>query len=74
MSLADPLTDVRIATWLVMPDSTELSDSPSRVSLRKDSHWNLEGLLKVRAGQDAVTSALTVLRNVSGMVWSRPRL
>lgn len=67
MSLADPLVDVRIATWLVMPDCCDLTDSPSRVSLKKgENRWNLEGLLTQRAGKDAVTSTLTVLRTVSG--------
>ena len=67
MSLADPLVDVRIATWLVMPDCCDLTDSPSRVTLKKgENRWNLEGLLTQRAGKDAVTSTLTVLRTVSG--------
>ena len=67
MSLADPLVDVRIATWLVMPDAVEVTDSPTRVSMRKgDNPWNLEGLLNLRAGKEAVTSSLAVLRQVSG--------
>ena len=67
MSLADPLVDVRIATWLLMPDCGDLTDSPTRVTLKKgDTRWNLEGLLAQRAGKDAVTAALAVLRTVSG--------
>ena len=67
MSMADPLVDVRIATWLVMPDAIEVTDSPTRVSMRKgDNPWNLEGLLNLRAGKEAVTSSVSVLRKVSG--------
>lgn len=67
--MADPLVDVRIATWLVMPDACEVTDSPTRVSLRKgDNPWNLEGLLNLRAGKEAVTSSVAVLRKVSGTV------
>ena len=69
MSMADPLVDVRIATWLVMPDAIEVTDSPTRVSMRKgDNPWNLEGLLNLRAGKEAVTSSVAVLRKVSGNV------
>ena len=65
--MADPLVDVRIATWLVMPDAIEVTDSPTRVSMRKgDNPWNLEGLLNLRAGKEAVTSCVAVLRKVSG--------
>ena len=65
--MADPLVDVRIATWLVMPDSCEVTDSPNQVSMRKgDTARNLEGLLNLRAGKESVTSTLTVLRKVSG--------
>lgn len=71
MSMADPLVDVRIATWLVMPDACEVTDSPTRVSLRKgDNPWNLEGLLNLRAGKEAVTSSVAVLRKVSGITGS----
>lgn len=67
MSMADPLVDVRIAAWLVMPDAIEVTDSPTRVSMRKgDKPWNLEGLLNLRAGKEAVTSSVAVLRKVSG--------
>lgn len=67
VSMADPLVDVRIATWLVMPDAVEVTDSPTRVSMRKgDNPWNLEGLLNLRAGKEAVTSSVAVLRKVSG--------
>ncbi len=67
MALADPLVDVRIATWLVKPDCPDVTDSPSRVTLKRgDIKRNLEGLLTLKAGKDAVTSALTVLRTVSG--------
>ena len=67
ISMADPLVDVRIATWLVMPDAVEVTDSPTRVSLRKgDNPWNLEGLLTLRAGKEAVASSVAVLRKVSG--------
>ncbi|DBA82952.1 TPA: hypothetical protein ACH3X1_006731 [Trebouxia sp. C0004] len=69
MSLADPLVDVRIATWLVKPDCPDVTDSPSRVTLKRgDIKRNLEGLLTLKAGKDAVTSALNVLRMVSGGV------
>lgn len=67
MSLADPLVDVRIATWLVKPDCPDVTDSPSRVMLKRgDIKRNLEGLLTLKAGKEAVTSALNVLRTVSG--------
>ncbi len=62
-----PLVDVRIATWLVKPDCPDVTDSPSRVTLKRgDIKRNLEGLLTLKAGKDAVTSALNVLRTVSG--------
>jgi len=59
-----PLVDVRIATWLVKPDCPDVTD---RVTLKRgDIKRNLEGLLTLKAGKDAVTSALNVLRTVSG--------
>ncbi len=68
MALADPLVDVRIATWLVMPDCGDLTDSPSRVTMKRgENRWNLQGLLTQRAGKDSVDSTLNVLRTVSGV-------
>ena len=66
--LAEPVVDARIAAWLLTPDAPEVTDTDGKVVLRKhEIPWNLEGLLKRRAGEDAAKAAVVALQKVSGM-------
>ena len=68
MVLAEPVVDARIAAWLLTPDAPEVTDTDGKVVLRKhEIPWNLEGLLKRRAGEEAAKAAVAALQKVSGM-------
>lgn len=54
----DPLLDVRIAAWMATPEDKRLRDDGSASLSARDGPYSVEALLRVKAGQAAVTAAI----------------